>query len=40
MANKNSNTRDNNYLKTIKDSFINVQDLKKTPPAPPASQGK
>jgi hypothetical protein len=36
MADKGSK-KDNNYLKTIKDSFINVQDLKKTPPP---QQGK
>lgn len=33
MANNSSNKKDNNYLKTIKDSFVNIQDLKKIPPS-------
>jgi len=37
MANNNSNKKDNNYLKTIKDSFVNIQDLKKIPPTPSQS---
>lgn len=32
MASKDSNKKDNNYLKTIKDSFVNIQDIKKNPP--------